>query len=526
MKLKCFLLLIIFVCQKSQIFSSVPDTLIYVNDLSFSGTQEKEAFFEISAKKEYSVFLELLLASHDKQNSFNRAEINQKIDNCVNYLRKEIENKSEVKKVKYTYDYVHKIFFKVYKLKNKFSDIFEKGEYNCVSATALYALIFSKLNISYQIKELPDHVYLIAYPNSAKVMIETTAPDKGYYSVNDDFQKKYLKHLYDSKTISKEEYDTTETNALFNKYGFSSENISLTELIGVQHSNYGLYESDNKNYNTAISEFKKAYFLYPCERHKYSLKLLLAYQIENNNYNDTSLLNNLLILCRYNNLKDAEISNESIKGEFQRILNIELINNSNFEKFEKSYTAIYDELTDSILKNEISFTYHAELARLGSLSQKGKEFELMHLHAAYQINPNNANLRSLILVNLRNSIYGNAEPKTALGIMQEYEGKFEFVNENNDFISIKANCMLELAYQKFYLNELPEGEVFLKDFEKLCKQKKDFTATPIFVEKAYAAAASAYYKRGNLTKSKQFLKTGLLYAPDNFGLKQRLSQFN
>lgn len=519
------LLLIIIVLIFQELLASPPDSLITITDLSFKSEAEKLAFTNLALEIGTADPINLLLTPFDKESGPSSKLIHEKVNDCLSYLQKEVSNKPEVKKVKFIYDYVHKTFFKVYKLKNSFSDIFEKGEYNCVSATALYAIIFSRLEIPYQIKELPEHVYLIAYPNSTKILIETTTPEKGYYRVNDDLQKKYVKHLYDSKTISKQEYESTEINVLFNKYYFSSENISLIQLIGLQYSNYGLYDFEDKNYDIAISELKKAYFLYPSERNKYTLKLFLSYQIANNSYNDQKQVDNLAILCRYNSLKDADISNENIKGEFLRIIQSQLIDNSDFLKFEKSHSIISKALTDSGLINDIDFSYHLELARLGYVNSKDPEFEMKHLQEAFKINPNNANLRSIILGYFERMVHKCSEVKSILYLTDEYSRKFDFLNDNNEFNSIKANCLLELSYQRFSLNDISKGESFLKDFEDFCELKKELKPNPAFVERAFSVAASAYYKKGNYSKSKQFLKTGLKYAPDNFGLKQRLSQF-
>ncbi|MES2286183.1 MAG: hypothetical protein V4547_10880 [Bacteroidota bacterium] len=508
-----------------KLVASPPDSLIRIADLSFKSEVQKLAFTKFALGKDSADPINLLLTPYDKESELSSAIVHQRVNDCLNYLQKEVENKPEVKKVKFIYDYVHKTFFKVYKLKNSFSDIFEKGEYNCVSATALYAIIFSKLGIPYQIKELPEHVYLIAYPYSTKILIETTNPEKGYYRVNDDIQKKYVKHLFDSKTISKQEYESSDINTLFNKYYFSSENISLIQLIGLQYSNYGLYDFEDKNYEVAISELKKAYFLYPSEGNKYTLKLFLSYQIANNSYNDQKQIDNLAILCRYNNLKDSEISNESIKGEFSRIIQTQLIDNSDFQKFEKSHATISGALTDSALVNDIDFSYHLELARLGYVNSKDSEFETNHLQAAFLINPHNANLQAIILGYFERRVQKHSEVKSILSLTEEYSRKFDFLNDNDEFNSIKANCLLELSYQSFSLNDITKGEAFLKDFENFCELKKELKPNPAFVERAFSVAASAYYKKGNYSKSKQFLKTGLKYAPDSFGLKQRLSQF-
>src|SRR6185369_10374813 len=108
-------------------------------------------------------------------------------------------------------------------------------------ATALYAIIFSRLKLPYQIKETPTHVYIEAYPGSEKILVETTSPDNGFYQFSDEFALSFVKGLYKRKMISKEEMDTASTTSLFNKYYFSSEDIKLTELAGLQYSNYGIF---------------------------------------------------------------------------------------------------------------------------------------------------------------------------------------------------------------------------------------------------------------------------------------------
>jgi hypothetical protein len=201
------------------------DSILSINDLTFKNEVEKQAFKKYNTSPDSTDIIDLFLTPFEKENGFNSKIAHQKIQDCVNYLKPEIANKSDIKKIKFIYSYVHEKFLKVYKVKNCFSDIFENGEYNCVSATALYSIILSKLGVSYHIKEAPGHVFLIANPLKDKVLIETTDPKKGYYQFNAGFVAEYLKNLSDSKIITKKEADTTDVNTLFNKYYFSSDNI-------------------------------------------------------------------------------------------------------------------------------------------------------------------------------------------------------------------------------------------------------------------------------------------------------------
>lgn len=505
---------------------SQTDSLIKFNDLHFKNDFEKNAFLRYRETKDAIEVFDLLFNSYNSSKVGNKTEALKKIENCVSYLNGEISGKSEIKKVKITYDYVHKQFLKVYKLKNSFIDIFESGEYNCVSASALYAIVFNKFSIPYQIRETPEHIYLVAYPNSSKILIETTAPNKGYYQFNNNFVTSFVTNLYESKTISKEERDSTSASDLFNKYYYTSESVSLLELSSSQYSNFAIYSIDENDIKNAYQEIKKACFLFQNESNKYILKSTLASLINKSGYDDPENIEILAILCRFNNLKDLEISNTFITNEFLKIIQTQLIKNSDYTSFEKSYLKIIKELKDSILKNEIGFDYHYELARLGYLSSKSQEYEIEHLSKAYSLNPMNANLRSMILATFGQTIQKLNDSKSIMELVDSYSKHFSFLKNENSFLSVKSNCILDMAYQSFFLNNSSKGDALIREFEELVKMNGNVSPAAGFVEKAYSKAASEYYRKGNIPKAKQLLKTGLIYAPNSFGLQQRLNQFD
>ncbi|MEO6305394.1 MAG: hypothetical protein ABIP51_19690, partial [Bacteroidia bacterium] len=330
----------------------------------------------------------------------------------------------------------------------------------------------------------------------------------------------------DSKLISKEEYEKKSANELFNKYYYATSGVSLIELAGLQYTNFAIYDSENNNYETASVAVKKGYFLNSSQRNKYLLKYVLGHQLNNSDYNDLKLINNFKILCRYNNLKDKELSNEVIQNEFLRVIQSQLIKNSNYIEFDKSFTIIFNALIDTILKNDIAFDYHYELARLGYNNFQSKDYEMKHLCAAYNINSKNANLQNIILSYFSRLVEKNNDPNLVMKLMNEFIVKFDFLNGNNQFNNIRANCILEIAYQNLYVNDITTGEKYLKDFENIRNKNDSIVPAMYYVEKAYSVAASYYYKKGNKAKCRQLLKTGLIYAPDSFGLKQRLEQVN
>jgi len=57
--------------------------------------------------------------------------------------------------------------------------------------------------------------------------------------------------------------------------------------------------------------------------------------------------------------------------------------------------------------------------------------------------------------------------------MDLYSKCFDFTNENTGFNGVKANCILELSYQSFAVNDISKGENYIKEFEKLMTTKSE-----------------------------------------------------
>ncbi|MGB0177310.1 MAG: hypothetical protein ACPF9D_09090, partial [Owenweeksia sp.] len=56
-----------------------------------------------------------------------------------------------------------------YQYENRFADLLKNGYFNCVSSTALHALLLERFNVPYTITEEPQHVYLVAQPENENI---------------------------------------------------------------------------------------------------------------------------------------------------------------------------------------------------------------------------------------------------------------------------------------------------------------------------------------------------------------------
>ncbi len=523
MKLRFFLFLIACFTNLSSLFAELSDSIIKFSDLVFKDNIERNTFRNYAVHGKKADIIDLFLTSFTKNNSYSSSNAHQQILECVNELKTETAGMSDAKKIKTIYKRVHQRFFKLYKLKNSFSDIFELGEYNCVSGSAMYAIIFHYMDIPYQIVEAPQHVFLFAYPNTHKIAIETTSPQHGYSIFPANYVEQFIKYMAEAKLISKDEYESNSVNELFNKYYFATKGLSIQELASVQYSNYSIYLGEN-NDDKAIEEIKKAYYMNPNERNKYILKSELSYVVSNHSYKDENDVRNLAIFCRFNNISKNDVSDEKIKYEFGRVTQEQLINNSNYLKYEKSYQLIHDAISDTILRDVISFNFHYELARIGYQNSRDKDYELRHLRASYKINPKHADLQSMIKLYFGKRFENSNDATLILTELNELASEFNFLKSDVNCNSIKANCLLELAYQSFVTKNIYRGESFLFDFEKLYTIDGNIKPSEGFIEKAFSTAASYYFKKGNISKTKQILNTGIKYSPNNFGLQVRAKQ--
>jgi hypothetical protein len=503
--------------------SAENDSLLRFSDLTFKNATERNSFLEFQQKGRGSEVLDLFLGHYSNPVSYSSEEALQRIGESVREIQTATRNLNDQKKVRYIHQYIHKHYFKVYKTNNSFSDIFTRGEYNCLSGSALYAMVFDRLDIPYQVAEAPNHVFLYAYPRTHKIMIETTSPKNGYLRFSDQYIQKYLGYMSEAKLISREELESTPPGELFDRYYFSGKGLNIFELAGAQYNNYTYYHLEEENTDKALEEAKKAYYLFPGERSKYLLRSLLIQSVSNSGYKDRDDFGNLALLCRFNQQDKKEVSDEAIRQEFIRLTHEQLISRSDYEQYAAAFEQVSAAISDSSLKSRISFIYHYELGRLGYGNGRNTSLVIPHLKAAYDINPKNAELQMIIKASLLRAISEKNNLLQVLGDLQQNDLDFDFLAGDEQVNIIRANCLLELAYQAYSMGDALKGSDYLKQHEHLYTEKQT-KAGETYIEKAYSSAATFYFRKGDKAKTRELLKTALDMAPGNFGLQVRYNQ--
>lgn len=441
--------------------SFAQDSLITIRDITYRSEFERTAFENHFTRKQIEPF-KMFMASGQ---SLNEQSINKAFEKFTQQIAslnsQKVQAKKNDRKVKVVYDDVHAAFLKKYELENRFEDIFTNGYYNCVSASALYAMVFDELKIPYVIKEKPTHVYLIAYPSQERIIVETTTPAGGSLAINQQFKQSYVKILRDQKIISANEYTAGNVNALFDKFYFGDDkNISLTELIGIQYSNEGIYYSQKKDHAEALIQFKKSYLFYPTERVA-NMMLSTAHELfRSREAKDSIHAAALGLMARFSN---QGITKEMIKGEYSNVVQDLLFNRNQAEKLKSYHRVLVSSIGNEELKSDLDFFYNYENGRLRYNQARYKE-ALPFFERCIDIQPGNQEGTRILIACIAESSKLKSNPEI-VKMLEAYSSKHTTLLDNNIYNEMMGAAYLIEMRNMFSAGNVAQGEKYKAQFE-------------------------------------------------------------
>jgi hypothetical protein len=495
------------------------DTLVWLNELSFNSANEKEAFYQaINAHK----------PDHFKLLNYGKmSETDRSKSKFYGYLKGlDIENKGgkkNSKRVKYIYESVHQAFLTKYQAKNRFSDIFENGYYNCVSATGLYCIAFDYFNIPYVIKEKPSHVYPVAYPHTDIVVVETTNPMVGSVAFSDQFKRAYVENLRKQKLVSNQEVQSSDASSLFDQYFFGKESeVTLDELVGIQYMNDGIFKFEEEDFANSYKQWEKAYMFYKTEQVVNGLVVSYYKAFQSMPKKDSLHASLVAKLSRFNKFGVAQ---DQVKGEFGNAIQQLLFDNGDAEGLKKYYQVLQKGIRNKELKEELTFLYEYESGRY--LYNQAR-FSLCRpfFEKALKLRPNNQDVQRIYVQILGNSLRNSSNGKEIVTALQAALSEHSVLGSNNLFNSMLASAYLQRFGESYENNKPTEGDENRMSFEKMFAENKDLTIDPILIGQAYSQAAVYYFRRSQNQKAKSILEHGLTIDPGNRELLARKRLIN
>ena len=489
------LLYLFLLLVHSSLFASVNDSLrlreLIIKDLKLHTTLEDSVFKHLCVGQKVSM-LDMMVASDKTLFYSDLHKIKRDIVQFVSKLKSETEDMDLKMKVDFIFNTVHQQYLNKYQEGAMFSELFNNGTYNCVTATALYAHLFNELNIPYTIHETPDHVYIIVDPKGRHILVESTDPNGGSKQPTMRQKTRFIDFIIENKIATNSEYDSLGREEFFRKYYYSNVNIKDFELIGLQYFNISLINYEAGRLLQSFTSAEKAYLLRPSVSTKHTLALnylSLSYKFAANN-EDSAYIN---ILPKLYHLLDTSTRTQVVASVFNLIARNLLGQTNQVKLFKTLYKRCSEEFgSDTPLINKLTITHHLELAKKATIEEQyPKAIQLLYL--ASLIDTTNLDIKKEIEFTICKKISVLTSPQSALNFLNELTEENAHILRYKFVGQLYAVNYFKMLENSITLNQKEETELYFNLLEK----NGTFYLTKDDQLRIYQKAKNHFQKNGN-----------------------------
>ncbi len=217
----------------------------------------KETPFVITNTQDY---YNLLLNVHPNVTREDRNHFWKNLDRFVKKLhRKQMRYSSEERLVRHIFYKIHNRYLQHYQQYSTFYDLLDKGYYDCITGTALYALVLDALDIKFTIHELPYHVYMTvdARDSDQPLLLESTDGMTGFVNEPEAFSYRITAYHDNSADDNEESYHYS--------YEINGK-INFKQLTALNYYNEAILHYNAQDLPTAQTFLEQARILYPSRR--------------------------------------------------------------------------------------------------------------------------------------------------------------------------------------------------------------------------------------------------------------------
>lgn len=198
-------------------------------------------------------------------------EYKHNYESLLTKLREKQETiKSDALFLKFVFYTVHRKMLGQYEQYVTFSEIFEKEKkYDCVTGTAMFALVLDDLGVDYEIHETDYHVYLIAKVNGSEFLFESTDALSGFaWNPKEIAERKAFVNNESIRINAELAMTGLASNEATNKATYIDNKVDLRQLAGLHYYNQALKQFNKGDYREAYKMIIIAQGIYPSARIK------------------------------------------------------------------------------------------------------------------------------------------------------------------------------------------------------------------------------------------------------------------
>ncbi|CAN5129812.1 hypothetical protein BH09BAC3_BH09BAC3_27990 [soil metagenome] len=491
-------------------------TCFQSDSLKFISSFEKQIFDSVRLKFNTSGLPLFLM--YDKDSS-SYASARRVIDNFYEtILGPKLKTKDEKSQAKIIFEEVHKAFLIKYSDTVSFSSIFRNGLYNCVSGSAMYSIVLSHYQIPYEIREVPTHVYVIAYPKSHNILFESTDP-RGYYSLSDKSIESQIEALVNAGYVLRPYVNEVGARKAFNEFFYSRTSIDIQNLAGIQYWNGSLRDRNKELYEKALEKVEKADALFPMKRNKYFKVGLLNNILANLKFDK---MEDVKYMIQYANIVNSEESARQVNSAFQSIIGQQLIRNSKEQFINDAYALLSEGLNNKELIKELRRTKNLGFAKFKAIKNRMDE-SLAFAQIEYGENPNDAEIQELITNVVVQKAASTIASPSGIKALSAYVAKYPFLNSNELVLRTYVYGYASLSVINFTADHGKEGHRYMQLMEaELARRGKDAIMDESIIGYPYAEAGAFYFRLHDYNSSLKWMERGLKFAPEHPEIKIRI----
>lgn len=180
----------------------------------------------------------------------------------VSGLQKKSKRYSEKNFLKIMFRESHHRYFKSYQLYAQFADIFEKGNYDCLSATSFLSVLLDEFDFDYKIIETNYHIFLYVETNDGPVLLESTDKFNGIVTDAQQIDERISTYKTNELVINPSETDKNYYDFSFNLY----QQVLPYQLPGLLYFNQAVVAYNHKNLIECADKLIKASKIYESPR--------------------------------------------------------------------------------------------------------------------------------------------------------------------------------------------------------------------------------------------------------------------
>jgi hypothetical protein len=198
------------------------------------------------------------------------------ISGFVQKLQNRDNTKSNFKFCRILFQKTRQEFLRRYAQYASFSETLQTGTYNCLTGTALYALLLDHFDIPYTIIETNYHIFLLASTAEGPVLFEATDPVYGFVTDPEKIERRIQEYKTNATEMPADgrEYYRYEASLY--------RQVDLNQLQGLMHYNVSIEAYNKQDFPSAIHHLDEAFDLYNSPRISEFSAILLRALLDSN----------------------------------------------------------------------------------------------------------------------------------------------------------------------------------------------------------------------------------------------------